>query len=172
MFRCQVSNRLSEARCEESLREEQSFQRNMLRLVGLPYRYGGRGYGGIDCSSLIVRGIRDVLGLRVSQLPWMTADQLGKGHHESTVPALSDIHHRSCILVFFDWDKDGIYEHAAVKIFDGTWIWSSSSVGRVVHVNPATETTLRRQWREIEGALEGRCSVTRLANWQALRRLR
>ncbi len=142
-----------------------------MRLVGLPYVFGGRGYGGVDCSSLIVRAAREVLGLRISQLPWMTADQLGKGHLGFTRQAAQD-DVQSCVLAFFDWDEDATFEHVAVKLLDDSWIWSSSSAGRVVHVKPASETVLRRQWREIEGALDGARSSLRLVDWQALRELR
>lgn len=155
----------------ETPRVERAFERRLLRLVGLPYVFGGRGYGGVDCSSLIVRAVRDVLGMRVSQLPWMTADQLGRGRLGFTRPAGKLDIVGSCVLAFFDWDEDSIFEHAAVKLLDGSWVWSSSSAGRVVHVYPASENVLRRQWREIEGAFDGRRSSLRLVDWQALRGL-
>jgi cell wall-associated NlpC family hydrolase len=163
---------LSELSSFTSTRVERGFERRLLRLVGMPYVFGGRGYGGVDCSSLIVRAVRDALGLRVAQLPWMTADQLGRGRLGFTRPADEAELTGSPILVFFDWDEDEIFEHVAVKLGDGSWIWSSSSAGRVVHVNPVKEKVLRRQWREIEGALDGSRSSLRLVDWQALRGLR
>ena len=138
-----------------------------MKLVGLPYRFGGRGYGAIDCSSLIVRAARDVLRMRVSDLPWMTAHQIANGWLNFTVPIPAIPTPSVCMLALFDWDEDAIFEHAAVKLLDQSWIWSSSSVGRVIHINPKSEKILVRQWREIEGALDGRRSVYRMVNWRA-----
>jgi len=149
------------------IREELAFQKALLRLRGLPYVFGGRGYGGIDCSSLIVRAVRQALRIRVSHLPWMTADQLGKGHHNLTKD-IEDLDTREeCVLAFFDWDEDAIYEHAAVRLLDWTWIWASSTAGMVVRVDPTSETVFRRQWREIEGALDRKNVALRTIDWAA-----
>jgi cell wall-associated NlpC family hydrolase len=137
------------------------------RLIGVPYKYGGRGYGGIDCSSLIVRGVREVFRLTVVALPWMSADQLARGFRGLTHLASDPESHEQCLLAFFDWDEDNIYEHAAVRLLDGSWVWSSSSVGKVVRVDPVSGTIWRRQWTEIEGALQGRHSTLRVVNWFA-----
>lgn len=151
------------------VREELAFQRALIRCVGLAYIFGGRGYGGIDCSSLIVRAVRQAIRINVSHLPWMTADQLAKGARNLTQDAQDGTIPDKCILAFFDWDEDGIYEHAAVRLLDGTWVWSSSTAGRVVRVDPASERVLRQQWFEIEGALERRKSTLRTIDWNAAR---
>jgi hypothetical protein len=149
------------------LREEFAFQRALIRLVGSPYKFGGRSRAGIDCSSLIVRAIREALRLSVAELPWMTADQLGKGYRGITRAPNSDSG-LQCKLAFFDWDEDSIYEHAAVRLLDYSWTWSSSSIGKVVRVNPSKDTAWRRQLREIEGALDGKKSTFRVVNWSNL----
>jgi hypothetical protein len=102
----------------------------------------------------------------------MTADQLGKGRLQFTVSAVNPCIGEACLLVFFDWDEDGVFEHVAAQLLDGSWVWSSSSAGRVVHVNPAMEQVLCRQWREIEGALDGGRSTLRVVNWTTLHALR
>jgi cell wall-associated NlpC family hydrolase len=151
------------------VREELAFQRALIRLVGMPYVFGGRGYGGVDCSSLIVRGIRQVVRKAVSELPWMTADQLGKGARNLTQNIREVATWDLCLLAFFDWDEDGVFEHAAVRLLDWTWIWSSSTAGKVVRVDPSAVTMLQRQWMEIEGGLTGANSALRAVNWSAAR---
>lgn len=152
--------------------EEVSLHCRLLRLEGQPYRFGGRGYGGIDCSSLIVKGVRDVLRARVADLPWMTADQLAKGWLRVTKAAPETLPSDRCLLAFLDWDEDSVFEHAAVRLLDGSWIWSSSSAGRVVRVSPETERVFRRQWLEIAGAIDSPNSTLRVVDWMVVRKLR
>jgi len=104
----------------------------------------------------------------VAKLPWMTANQIALGHRDITVPATDPSTPSACLLAFFDWDEDDIYEHAAARLLDKTWIWASTSVGRVIHVDPCSTTTWDRQWREIEGALDGSKSTLRIVNWLGL----
>ena len=66
-------------------RLERGFERNLLRLVGSPYRFGGRGVTGIDCSSVMMRAIRQSLRIPVAALRWMTADQIGRGRRNLTI---------------------------------------------------------------------------------------
>lgn len=154
-----------------STQHEIALHRNLLRFTDMPYKFGGRGYGGIDCSSLIVTAVRRTRRMSVSALPWMTADQLGKGRFGITRPAPQALNGEQCVLAFFDWDEDSIFEHAAVRLLDGSWIWSSSSAGKVIRVNPAIKEKWRPQWREIEGALDGKHSALRVTNWRACERL-
>lgn len=146
-------------------RFERAFERSLLRLVGTPYKFGGRGTAGVDCSSLIMQGIRRTLRLSVRDLPWMTADQMAKGRRKLTLPVPDPEPDDRAVLGFFDWDQDGIYEHAAVRLVDGSWMWSSSTVSQVVRVDEAARKVWRRQWREIEGALYGPLSILRIINW-------
>jgi len=147
-------------------RTEARFVKHLLRYVGLPYLFGGRGYAGIDCSSLIVGAIRSTVGKTVSQMPWMTADQLARGQSRITMSAVDPSSTARCALAFFDWDEDGIFEHAAVRLTDSTWMWSSTSAGQVVRVDPSDVHTHRRQWLEIEGALSGGKRTVRVVDWE------
>lgn len=140
----------------------------LLSSVGAPYRFGGRGMTGIDCSSLLMRAIRMSVRQTVAKLPWMSANQIALGHRDITVPATDPSTPSACLLAFFDWDEDDIYEHAAVRLLDETWIWASTSAGMVIHVDPSSTTTWDRQWREIEGALDSSNSTLRIVNWLGL----
>ncbi|MDZ4308848.1 NlpC/P60 family protein [Allopontixanthobacter sp.] len=146
-------------------RFEATFERALLRLVGVPYRFGGRGKSGIDCSSVMMQAIRQALRVRVTDLPWMTADSIGRGRRDLTVAMPDPEPQDRCALAFFDWDEDGIYEHMCARLVDGSWVWASSTVGQVVHVDTESRKRWRRQWREIEGALYGPNSTFRLINW-------
>ena len=146
-------------------RLERTFERSLLSLVGSPYRFGGRGRTGIDCSSVMMRAIRQALRIRVSDLRWMTANQIGRGHRQLTIPMPDPEPANRAALGFFDWDEDGIYEHMAARLIDGSWVWASSTVGQVVHVDEEARHRWRRQWREIEGSLYGPTSTLRLINW-------
>ncbi|WP_432768736.1 MAG: C40 family peptidase [Sphingopyxis sp.] len=146
-------------------RLERAFERSLLRLVGSPYRFGGRGKTGIDCSSVMMRAIREALRINVADLRWMTADQIGRGRRQLTVEMPDPEPTNRCALGFFDWDEDGIYEHMAARLIDGSWVWASSTVGQVVHVDEEARHRWRRQWREIEGSLYGPTSTLRLINW-------
>ncbi|MFZ2029417.1 MAG: NlpC/P60 family protein [Vitreimonas sp.] len=145
-------------------RREATYERALVRLVGAPYKYGGRSMAGIDCSSLLVSAIRQALRLTVTAVPWMTAHQLAVGHLNLTERASRKTSSRSA-LVFFDWDEDRIYEHAAARLGDNTWVWASSTAGKVVRVNPDGPTPFNKQWREIEGALNNVHSRWRTVNW-------
>ena len=140
--------------------------------VGAPYKFGGRGPTGIDCSSLLMRAIRKSLRLTVAQLPWMTADQMARGRQGVTVQATEMVSAQRCLLAFFDWYEDGIHEHAAACLPDGSWIWASTSAGKVIRVDPRSTSIWDRQWREIEGALDGRRSTLRMVDWRALGAIR
>ena len=93
------------------------------------------------------------------------ADQIGRGRRNLTIEMPEPEPANRCALGFFDWDDDGIYEHMAARLIDGSWVWASSTVGEVVHVDEAARVRWRRQWREIEGALYGPTSTLRLINW-------
>lgn len=123
---------------------------------------------GIDCSSLVMRAIRNSIRVTVAHLPWMTADQIARGYRNLTLPAENPSLSSNCLLAFFDWDEDDIYEHAAARLLDGTWIWASTSAGKVIHVDPRSSSIWERQWREIEGALDGRRSTLRIVDWHSL----
>jgi cell wall-associated NlpC family hydrolase len=152
------------------LLKERQFQRLLLRSVGAPYRFGGRGMAGIDCSSLLLRAIRGALRQTVSKLPWMTANQMARGYHDITIAAATPDTAGACVLAFFDWDEDQAYEHCAARLLDESWVWASTSAGKVIHVDPRSGTIWDRQWREIEGALNGSQSTLRLVNWSGLRK--
>lgn len=147
---------------------ERQFHSILLKMESLPYAFGGRGYGGIDCSSLMVKAMRRVVRKRVADLPWMTADQLAKGHLDVTVPSALDRSPDACPLVFFDWDEDGIHEHAAVRLLDHSWMWASSTAGRVLRVDPASHSLWQRQWKEISASLACPRTAVRLVNWKRI----
>lgn len=147
-------------------RKELRLNTYLIGLTGAPYKFGGRSKAGIDCSSLILRSIRLAVRRTVAELPWMTADQLGKGKSGITTPIHVEESSNRCILAFFDWDQDDIYEHAAVKLLDGTWIWASSSAGKVLRFDPtASDPAWTRQWREINGGLQDGNSTLRVVDW-------
>jgi cell wall-associated NlpC family hydrolase len=149
--------------------KERVFRNSLLRLIGAPYKYGGRGRAGIDCSSLLMRAIRDSVRLPVTALPWMTADQLARGQHRVTrqVPYAASC--EGTLLCFFDWDEDRVYEHAVARLPDRTWVWASTSAGKVIHVDPDNEKTWRRQWQEIESTLGEPTSAFARVDWESLR---
>lgn len=125
---------------------------------------------GIDCSSLLLRAIRNAMGRTVRELPWMTADQMARGYRDITIAADPPDLDGACVLAFFDWDEDQIHEHCAARLLDGSWIWASTSAGKVIHVDPQRSTQWDRQWREIDGALDGKRSTLRYVNWSGLAR--
>lgn len=153
-------------------RFETRLHRLLLASVGAPYKFGGRGMSGIDCSSVLMRAIRESTRLKVSQLPWMTADQMARGVRDVTAAPVASSAAERCQLAFFDWDEDGIYEHAAARLLDATWIWASTSAGKVIRVDPKLPAIWDRQWREIDGALDGPLSTIRQVNWIALATVR
>jgi len=149
-------------------RMENRLHHQLMKSVGIPYRFGGRGMAGIDCSSLLMRAIRNSMRVKVEHLPWMTADQIARGYRSVTIPAEDPPLSSNCLLAFFDWDEDEIFEHAAARLLDGTWIWASTSADKVIHVDPRSSSIWERQWREIEGALDGRRSTLRTVDWFSL----
>lgn len=146
-------------------RYEATFERTLLRLVDVPYRFGGRGTSGIDCSSVMMRAIRQAMRVTVTELPWMTANHIGRGRRNLTIPMPDPEPRDRVALAFFDWDEDGIYEHMCARLIDDSWVWASSTVGQVVHVDEEARHRWRRQWRQIEGSLYGPNSTLRLINW-------
>ena len=153
-------------------RFEARLHRLLVASVGAPYKFGGRGMAGIDCSSVLMRAIRKSSGLKVSQLPWMTANQMARGERDVTVASVGASPSERCQLAFFDWDEDDVYEHAAARLLDATWIWASTSAGKVIRVDPNAPTIWERQWREIDDALKGPRSQLRQVNWFALATVR
>lgn len=150
---------------------EHRFHSALVKLDGIPYVFGGRGYGGIDCSSLVVKAMRRAARKRVANLPWMTADQLAKGYRRLTLPSLLPDSSQVCHLAFFDWDEDGIHEHAAVRLLDQTWLWASSTAGSVIRIDPRFETVWRRQWAEIRDSLGSARTKVRQINWAKVKRV-
>lgn len=101
------------------------------RYEGAPYRYGGTGAGGFDCSGFIMTAYREALGKR---LPRTTDALLASGteiHRQAVRPG---------DLVFFHiGGKDG---HAGIYMGGHQFIHSASSTG-------VTLSSLRNDyWRE------------------------
>jgi probable lipoprotein NlpC len=88
---------------------------------GVPYRWGGNGRGGVDCSGLAVAVYRDLYGIG---LPRTTRDQVRVGR---TVP-FHDL--RPADLVFFR-DRNG-GRHVGIYLRNRMFIHASKSRGGVV----------------------------------------
>lgn len=88
------------------------------RWVGTPYRYGGNSRSGIDCSSYVQRGYRELFGI---ELPRTTSGQRGVG----IVVSYEQL--RIGDLVFFT--PKSAPNHVGIYIGDGLFIHVSSSKG-------------------------------------------
>lgn len=107
--------------------------RSAYRYVGLRYRLGATGRGGIDCSGFTQAVMRD-LGV---QLPRTSRAQFNTGHHV----AKSGL--RPGDLVFFNTTGRGV-SHAGLYLGNGLFANANSYRGRVVVENLNTSYWVRR----------------------------
>ncbi|MBB6097937.1 cell wall-associated NlpC family hydrolase [Deinobacterium chartae] len=91
------------------------------RYLGIPYRLGGTGNGGIDCSAFTGRVMAD-LGIR---LPRTSAEQYGVG----TPVARSEL--REGDLVFFNTTGRGV-SHVGIYVGNGEFAHANSYLNRVI----------------------------------------
>jgi cell wall-associated NlpC family hydrolase len=148
-----------------------SFSAELRRHIGVPYLYGGRDKRGIDCSSLIIASFRNVLGISIDALPWMTAHQMATGVASFTKSANPNLgSHDEVKLGFFDWSGGSDYEHVICSLQTGEWVWASSTAGSVICVAPGAITPWRRQWLEISQAISRSSVLWRSINWAAFSR--
>jgi len=88
------------------------------RWAGTPYRLGGSGAGGIDCSALVQNVFRDTFRFA---LPRTTAEQVGTGL------AVARDALRPGDLVFFR--PSGAYRHVGIYVGEGRFLHASTSRG-------------------------------------------
>jgi lipoprotein Spr len=126
---CQPSVRYSSG-TEPSVDSEQRKQAIPARLstfirdwLHTPYRYGGNGKNGIDCSGLVVQFMQDVYGI---QVPRQAQDQYvqGKKITKSRLQAGN--------LVFFSVAHGRSIDHVGVYIGEGQFIHASESEGVII----------------------------------------
>lgn len=86
--------------------------------AGVPYRYGGTGRNGIDCSAFVRQAMAAVRGLR---LPRTTRAQVRRGHPVARGQL------RVGDLVFFKTGRGS--RHVGIYIGNGRFMHVSSSVG-------------------------------------------
>jgi len=91
--------------------------------MGTPYRYGGTGRAGLDCSGLVAVVFRELNRARVPRST-RRLKRLGR-----VVPAREA---RAGDLVFFCTAAPGRVNHVGICIGDGRFVHASSSKG-VVH---------------------------------------
>ncbi|MGE4533985.1 C40 family peptidase [Halomonas sp.] len=91
------------------------------RWAGTPYRLGGSGFGGVDCSALVQNVFAETF--RVT-LPRTTGEQVRQGRAvERDELAPGD-------LVFFR--PPGVYDHVGIYLGEGRFLHASSSRGVMI----------------------------------------
>ncbi|MFY0991524.1 C40 family peptidase [Halomonas sp. C05BenzN] len=116
------------------------------RWVGTPYRLGGSGESGIDCSALVQHVFNDTFRLA---LPRSTGEQV----HEGTSIPRDEL--QAGDLVFFR--PPGAYDHVGIYVGDGYFLHASTSQG--VKLSKLDNGYWRRHYWQARRALE----PTRLA---------
>ncbi|MDR5867596.1 C40 family peptidase [Halomonas koreensis] len=119
------------------------------RWLGTPYRLGGTGRGGIDCSALVQRVFADTFQLR---LPRTTARQVRRGEPVSR-EAL-----RPGDLVFFR--PPGPYRHVGIYVGEGRFLHASTSQG--VKLSSLDNRYWRRHYWQARRPLDAVTLVRRL----------
>lgn len=107
-----------------------------LRMVGVPYRYGGNNPRGFDCSGLVQYSYSRA-GAR---LPRSTQAQLAHSH------PISRRHLRRGDLLFFDQDGKRA-SHVAIYLGDDRFVHAPSR-GKSVYVADFTDPYWRRHFHE------------------------
>lgn len=95
-----------------SYSEKIEFFQGASSLIGTPYKFGGDGLSGIDCSGLVLNSLNRIRYYYFANVEGftedVTADDLYRYNtYNTTEPETGD-------LVFFDSNEDGNYEHVAI----------------------------------------------------------
>ena len=107
---------------------------NAQQLLGTPYRYGGTGLSGLDCSGFVLE-VFTPLGLN---LPRTSAEQAQVG-----VPVERDAL-QAGDLVFFDIEGRGSVSHVGIVVEGDTFMDANSYSGRVAFDDLGSEYWARR----------------------------
>ncbi len=119
----------------------------------MEYEYGKKGQGNqIDCSGTVTYTLNE-MGFEV---PAMTADQI---HDELTVPTDNQ---SSGTLNFYDWNKDGVYDHVTINTGNGQMIHASEHENAVVeksqtYLKPPDDVR-QLNWDNLNGKSSGNSS--------------
>ena len=100
-------------------RSREKMEKVIESFLGTPYRWGGEGENGVDCSGLVRAVFRQAMSLR---LPHSTQELFGTG---ATV-SLDEL----CFgdLVFFG-EKDGQVNHVGIYLSGGRFVHASTEQG-------------------------------------------
>ncbi|WP_111412785.1 NlpC/P60 family protein [Billgrantia lactosivorans] len=121
------------------------------RWAGTPYRIGGTGPGGIDCSALVQAIFSDTFRL---QLPRSTGEQVQQGTQISRDQLqVGD-------LVFFR--PPGRYDHVGIYVGDGYFLHASTSQG--VMLSELDNSYWQRYYWQARRTLEPTTLAQRLGN--------
>ncbi|UCH85577.1 MAG: C40 family peptidase [Candidatus Latescibacterota bacterium] len=112
--------------------------------IGTPYRYGGEGRGGVDCSGLVIAVYRE-FDIR---LPRSSRDQSRSGQQVSR----SDI--RPADLVFFKTSGRQSVSHVGIYIGGGKFVHASTSAQKV-RVDALNDDYFRRRYQGARRVVSG-----------------
>lgn len=104
----------------------QNVLQNALALIGTPYRWGGTGTDGFDCSGLVGYVFRNALGI---ELPRVSRDLAKSGEQVSDRSLLSPGD-----LVFFARRARGRVDHVGIYLGDGRFLHAPRT-GKQVEVS-------------------------------------
>ena len=104
----------------------QNVLQNALALIGTPYRWGGTGTDGFDCSGLVGYVFRNALGI---ELPRVSRDLAKSGEQVSDRSLLSPGD-----LVFFARHARGRVDHVGIYLGDGRFLHAPRT-GKQVEVS-------------------------------------
>lgn len=125
--------------------------------VGTPYRLGGTGYNGIDCSALVQSVFNDTFHL---QLPRSTSEMVREG-----IPVAREALEVGD-LVFFR--PPGPYNHVGIYVGDGSFLHASTSQG--VMLSELDNSYWRRHFWQARRTLESTALAQRVTTTGESRR--